>query len=60
MSEPAHALQTRRLNAAGASHRGLVRPGNEDRFHVDAERGIFLVAAVLGLGYLGWLVREHD
>src|SRR5918992_786541 len=40
------------LNAAGASHPGRVRPRNEDRFHVDAARGIFIVVDGVG-GHAG-------
>jgi serine/threonine protein phosphatase PrpC len=48
MSEPATRLQTAGFNAAGASDRGRIRTGNEDRYHVDAQRGIFLVADGVG------------
>lgn len=37
-----------RWQAAGASHVGRVRKGNEDSFLVDAERGVFLVADGMG------------
>jgi serine/threonine protein phosphatase PrpC len=40
------------LNAAGTSHPGRVRPRNEDRFHVDAARGIFIVVDGVG-GHAG-------
>lgn len=33
---------------AGGTHVGRVRRGNEDAFHVDAERGLFLVADGMG------------
>ena len=36
------------LRAAGASDPGRVRENNEDRFHVDAERGIFIVVDGVG------------
>ena len=36
------------LNAAGASDAGRVRRGNEDRYYIDAEHGIFLVADGVG------------
>lgn len=36
------------IRAAGDSHPGLQRAGNEDRFHVDAARGIFLVVDGVG------------
>ena len=39
---------TLRWHAAGASHVGRVRKGNEDSFLVDADRGVFLVADGMG------------
>jgi PPM family protein phosphatase len=36
------------LNAAGTSHSGLQRDNNEDRFYVDAARGIFCVIDGVG------------
>ena len=36
------------LQAAGASDPGRVRENNEDRFHYDAERGIFIVVDGVG------------
>lgn len=36
------------LNAAGESHPGLVRPNNEDRFHCDPARGLFIVVDGVG------------
>ncbi len=36
------------LKAAGDSHPGLQRAGNEDRFHCDAARGVFLVVDGVG------------
>ena len=36
------------LRAAGSSHPGLVRDHNEDRFHYDSERGIFVVVDGVG------------
>jgi serine/threonine protein phosphatase PrpC len=48
MSEPATSLQTGAVHAAGASHRGRVRTSNEDRYHVDPQRGIYLVADGVG------------
>src|SRR5262245_28087836 len=43
---------TRRLTAAGGSHRGLQRQENQDRFHVDAGRGVFMVIDGVG-GHAG-------
>src|SRR5690606_19222354 len=37
-----------RLRAAGATHPGRLRTSNEDRLHVDAERGIFVVVDGVG------------
>ncbi|HTT63478.1 MAG TPA: protein phosphatase 2C domain-containing protein [Bryobacteraceae bacterium] len=37
-----------RLRCAGASDPGRVRKNNEDRFHLDAERGFFMVVDGLG------------
>src|SRR5205807_1553783 len=37
-----------KLRCAGASDPGRVRRNNEDAFHVDAERGIFLVVDGIG------------
>ncbi|HEU4934997.1 MAG TPA: protein phosphatase 2C domain-containing protein [Vicinamibacterales bacterium] len=36
------------FNAAGDSHPGLQRSGNEDRFHCDAAHGIFIVVDGVG------------
>ena len=36
------------LRAAGSSHPGLVRDHNEDRFHYDSDRGIFVVVDGVG------------
>src|SRR3954465_276699 len=36
------------LKAAGDSHPGLQRSNNEDRFHCDAARGIFIVVDGVG------------
>src|SRR5687768_4779202 len=66
MSEPARSLPPRSepavahpaLDAAGASHQGRVRTSNEDRFHVDAERGIFLVADGVGGHAAGEVAAE--
>jgi serine/threonine protein phosphatase PrpC len=48
MSEPAPTLQPQPVNAAAASHAGRVRTSNEDRYHLDPQRGIFLVADGVG------------
>lgn len=42
------ATTTKVLNAAGTSHSGLQRDNNEDRFYVDATRGIFCVIDGVG------------
>src|SRR5262245_10530132 len=39
---------TTTFRCAGETHPGLLRTNNEDRFHVDAERGIFLVIDGIG------------
>jgi serine/threonine protein phosphatase PrpC len=39
---------THTLTAAGASHMGLQRGENQDRFHLDLERGVFLVIDGVG------------
>ncbi|HTQ54000.1 MAG TPA: protein phosphatase 2C domain-containing protein [Bryobacteraceae bacterium] len=44
-----------KLRCAGDSHMGMVRRNNEDRFHVDPDRGIFMV--VDGIG--GQAAGEH-
>src|SRR5262249_49331517 len=36
------------FRCAGETHPGLLRTDNEDRFHLDAERGIFLVIDGIG------------
>ena len=36
------------MRAAGASHTGRLRDVNEDRVHVDAARGIFIVVDGMG------------
>ena len=36
------------LRAAGATDPGLQRDNNEDRFHVDASRGLFMVVDGVG------------
>jgi serine/threonine protein phosphatase PrpC len=43
-----HAERRVALRAAGASDPGRVRENNEDRFHYDAERGIFIVVDGVG------------
>ena len=47
-------LSSRRmsLRGAGASDPGRVRENNEDRFHCDPERGIFIVVDGVG-GHAG-------
>jgi PPM family protein phosphatase len=45
---PSETVATSALSGAGASHPGRVRPRNEDRFHVDLARGIFIVADGVG------------
>jgi PPM family protein phosphatase len=42
------AVATISVAGAGASHPGRVRARNEDRFHVDDERGIFIVVDGVG------------
>ena len=37
-----------RLRSAGESHVGMVRQNNEDRVHLDPDRGIFLVIDGIG------------
>ena len=37
-----------RTNSAGASHQGRVRNSNEDRFHVDPPRGLYVVIDGVG------------
>src|SRR5450755_2515033 len=37
-----------RVKCAGASDPGRIRHNNEDAFHIDAERGIFLVVDGIG------------
>ena len=36
------------IRCAGATHQGLIRDHNEDRLHVDAERGILIVVDGIG------------
>jgi PPM family protein phosphatase len=45
---PSAALARAALAAAGASHTGLQRENNEDRFHCDPGRGIFMVIDGVG------------
>src|SRR5688572_5522540 len=49
---------TSKYQAAGASDPGLVRENNEDRFHYDAERGIFLVVDGMGGQAAGEMAAE--
>jgi serine/threonine protein phosphatase PrpC len=48
MIETALVARASRVNAAAASDRGRVRTGNEDRHHIDADRGVFLVVDGVG------------
>ena len=45
---PSAALARTTLAAAAGSHAGLQRDNNEDRYHCDAQRGIFLVVDGVG------------
>jgi len=45
---PSAALAHTALAAAGASHTGLQRENNEDRFHCDPARGVFMVIDGVG------------
>ncbi len=36
------------INAHGMTHKGMVRPHNEDAFHFDADNGVFAVADGMG------------
>src|SRR5512132_2878146 len=44
----AHRMVKTKVRYAGASDPGRVRRNNEDAFHIDAERGIFLVVDGIG------------
>ena len=48
MTDTAVLARASRVNAAAASDRGRVRSGNEDRHHVDLDRGILLVVDGVG------------
>lgn len=48
MTDTAVLVRATRLNAAAASDCGRVRTGNEDRHHVDVDRGVFLVVDGVG------------
>ena len=37
------------IRCAGATHRGMIRDHNEDRLHVDPERGILIVVDGIGI-----------
>jgi serine/threonine protein phosphatase PrpC len=47
-TEAARTQARPRMRAAGATHPGRIRTSNEDRLHVDVERGIFVVADGVG------------
>jgi PPM family protein phosphatase len=47
-TDAASARTRSRLRAAGATHPGRIRTSNEDRLHIDSERGIFVVADGVG------------
>jgi serine/threonine protein phosphatase PrpC len=48
MAEAAKQVGSARFSAAGGSDPGRVRAGNEDRLHLDADRGIFAVVDGVG------------
>jgi serine/threonine protein phosphatase PrpC len=48
MADAAPVPATPRFSAAGATDPGRVRNGNEDRLHLDAERGVFAVIDGVG------------
>jgi serine/threonine protein phosphatase PrpC len=48
MTDTAVLARASRVNAAAASDRGRLRTGNEDRHHVDVDRGVFLVVDGVG------------
>jgi serine/threonine protein phosphatase PrpC len=48
MTDTALLARASRLSTAAASDRGRVRTGNEDRHHVDVDRGVFLVVDGVG------------
>lgn len=48
MAEAARSASVPPVRAAGATDRGRVRDGNEDRVHVDAARGVFAVVDGVG------------
>jgi serine/threonine protein phosphatase PrpC len=48
MTDTALLARANRVTAAAASDRGRLRTGNEDRHHVDVDRGIFLVVDGVG------------
>jgi len=47
-SSEAHRMVKTNVRCAGASDPGRIRSNNEDAFHMDAERGIFLVVDGIG------------
>ena len=48
MTDTALLVGANRVSAAAASDRGRMRTGNEDRHHVDVDRGVFLVVDGVG------------
>jgi PPM family protein phosphatase len=48
MTDTALLARANRVNAAAASDCGRIRTGNEDRHHVDIDRGVFLVVDGVG------------
>ena len=48
MTDTAVLARANRVSCAAASDRGRLRTGNEDRFHTDADRGVFLVVDGVG------------
>jgi serine/threonine protein phosphatase PrpC len=46
------------IRCAGATHQGMIRDHNEDRLHVDAERGILIVVDGIGGQAAGEIAAE--